>query len=97
MVQGDVFEASFEITNIDNIFIDKVIFSSKELKICEIAEKDKDSYVVRIEGKRTALFPSGFFCYDLTVKFISGEVLTVQHNEYIEILKKVNGMENEQK
>ena len=90
IVQGDVFEVSFELCGIDRVAIEKVLFSSKNLGLSEEAVFAEDGYIVRLEGGRTANMPPGFSFYDLTIVFIDGQRLTAKRNEIVEVLKKEN-------
>ena len=90
IVQGDIFEVSFELCGIDRVAIEKVVFSSKSLGISEAAVFAEDKHIVRLESDRTANIPPGFSFYDLTIVFIDGQRLTAKRNEIVEVLKKEN-------
>jgi len=91
IIQGDIFEVSFDICGVDRVGIDKVVFSSSDLKINEVTTLcNNGEYSVRIGSERTRMFPTGFAFYDLTIVFIDGQKLTAQRNEIVEVLKKEN-------
>ena len=76
IIQGDIFEVSFDICGVDRVGIDKVVFLSSDLKINEVTTLcDNGEYSVRIGSERTRMFPAGFAFYDLTIIFIDGQKL----------------------
>ena len=88
VVRGDVFEFSILLCSIDLDLIEKIEFISKRLNICERAERDGDSYRVKILGERTKEFPLGFSKYNVIVTLIDGGELTVRCDK-VEVLMRV--------
>ena len=88
VVQGDVFEFSITLCNVDFGLIEKVEFVSKRLAIAERAVLEDSTYQVRIPGEKTKTFPLGFAKYNVIVTFIDGEELTVRCDK-VEVLGRV--------
>lgn len=88
VVQGDVFEFSITLCNVDFDLIEKVEFISKRLDVKERATLEDKTYQVRIPGERTKTFPLGFAKYNVIVTFIDGEELTVRYDK-VEVLGRV--------
>ena len=86
--QGDLFEFTLTLLNIDFSLISKVEFISEKLNLQEIAELDGEIYRVRIEGARTRNFPLGFAKYFIVVTLIDGEELTPICDK-VEVLARV--------
>lgn len=95
IIQGDVFELCIDIDGIDHNLIEKITFSSKSLGLNEPLQYYDGRFTIRIEGERTKVFPIGFSGYDLTLTLLGGESLTIKHGEKIEVLKKINLVQNE--
>lgn len=95
IIQGDIFELCIDIKDIDHSLIEKAMFSSKSLGLNETLEYYDGRFTIRIEGEHTKVFPIGFSGYDLTLTLLGGESLTIKHGEKIEVLKKVNMVQNE--
>lgn len=93
LIQGDTYETTLEIEGLEDFsLLEKVTFSSADLGLCkELTFNQADNtYTLLLLPNETDKFKSGRFDYDITVKFIDSNVLTIIYQDEILIKPKKN-------
>lgn len=92
IIQGDSYQKSIEITNVDTELIESIVFSCKALNLTRELTKSLigNKYELYFTSTETAAFSVLNSNYDLTVKFNDGKIKTIIYNSFIEVLPKNN-------
>lgn len=95
LVQGDEFSLDLNIIGGDEIQeIEKMIFSCEEQEIIKECTKINDSlYYLQIPSEETKNFKPKIVSFDITLRFIDGEIVTAVFQNKLEVLKKRNKIE----
>ena len=95
LVQGDEFSLDLNIIGGDKIQeIEKMIFSCEEQEIIKECTKINDSlYYLQIPSEETKNFKPKIVSFDITLRFIDGEIVTAVFQNKLEVLKKRNKIE----
>lgn len=89
-VQGDNFTKIISIEDIDNRIIEGIYFTCKDLNICKKCIFYKEEYILEFTSEETEKIKPYIGTYDLTIRFVKDEVITICHNTPFIVLTKKN-------
>lgn len=99
VIQGDTYQKSVIIENVDSELIDDIYISCKDLGINKQLEYDNenDKFVFTLTSQETINLKSMTTTFDITVYFKDSKVKTVSYKSNIQVLPKTNAVNrNEQ-
>lgn len=98
IIQGDSYQKSIEITNVDTELIESIVFSCKALNLTRELTKSLigNKYELYFTATETLAFSVFNSSYDLTVKFKDSKIKTIVYNSFIEVLPKNNTLSDEE-
>lgn len=96
LIQGDVFEIDLKVGEECALDVESIVFSSKEQKFTKefrkISERD---YFLEIPGSITKGFIPKVSSYDISVRFMDGEIMTAIYQNKLIVHRKDNSVEDE--
>ena len=96
LIQGDSFDFNLVLKGDEDILlqISDIFFSCKIQKIFERLTKiDNSNYFLYLSPSRTKKLTPKISCFDITIRFDDGEILTAVFQNKLQVLKKYNEIE----
>lgn len=92
IIKGDTIEKNIIISGINNEDIEKVYLSSKEINIDKELTYDSNTekWVFRLESNETKDLKEINTDFDITMKLVSSDVLTLVYRGVIQVYPKIN-------
>jgi hypothetical protein len=96
IIQGDNYQKKIYFTNFDINLVDSVFFSCKVLNLSKKLDKINTEYfLLSFTSEETEKFAPLKGNYDITVVFTDSKTKTVLYNSFIEILPKINTIQED--